>query len=268
LSIEETSVLRENRIKRIWRGGGAALNGWLHIPSSYAAELMAHAGYDRLTVDLQHGASDFNDALSMMQAISTTDAVPLVRVPWNEPGLIMKVLDAGSYGVICPMINTRADAERFVGACRYPPEGYRSFGPFRASLYGGADYAAHANEAVITMAMIETHEALQNLDEIVSVPGLDAVFVGPADLGRSLGEGPGLDRTEPAVVEAIDEVLGAVQGRGIVAGIFTGSTEYAARMVERGFRFVTVLSDGRLLAAAGQTILALKGEGGAMRSVY
>ncbi len=261
--------MRENRVKRIWREGGAVLNGWLHIPSSFSAELMAHAGYDSLTVDLQHGASDFDSALAMMQAISTTDTVPIVRVPWNEPGLIMRVLDAGSYGVICPMINTREDAEKFVGACRYPPEGYRSFGPFRATLYGGADYAAHANEAVITMAMIETREALENVDGIMSVPGLDDVFVGPADLGQSLGEGPGMDRTEPAVVEAIDGVLAAAQRHGVVAGIFTGSVEYASQMVKKGFRFVTVLSDGRLLAsAAGETIAALKGEGGVMRSVY
>ena len=256
-------------MKRIWREGGAVLNGWLHIPSSFSAELMAHAGYDSLTVDLQHGASDFDTALAMMQAISTTDTVPIVRVSWNEPGLIMRVLEAGSYGVICPMINTREDAEKFVGACRYPPEGYRSFGPFRATLYGGADYAAHANEAVITMAMIETREALENVDGIMSVPGLDAVFVGPADLGQSLGEGPGMDRTEPAVVEAIDGVLAAARRHGVAAGIFTGSVEYASQMVKKGFRFVTVLSDGRLLAsAAGETIAALKGEGGVMRSVY
>jgi 4-hydroxy-2-oxoheptanedioate aldolase len=260
--------LRENRVKRIWQEGGAVLNGWLHIPSSFSAELMAHAGYDSLTVDLQHGASDFDTALAMMQAISTTDTMPMVRVPWNEPGLIMRVLDAGSYGVICPMINTREDTEKFVGACRYPPEGYRSFGPFRATLYGGADYAAHANEVVITMAMIETREALENVDDIMSVPGLDAVFVGPADLGQSLGEGPGMDRTETAVVEAIDSVLDAARRYGVVAGIFTGSVEYASQMVKKGFRFVTVLSDGRLLvSAAGETIAALKGEGGVMRSV-
>ena len=261
--------MRENRIKRIWREGGSVLNGWLHIPSPYAAELMAHAGYDSLTVDLQHGAPDLKDTLTMMQAISTTETVPLVRVPWNDPGLIMRLLDAGSYGVICPMVNTREDAERFVGACRYPPRGYRSFGPYRATLYAGADYAEHADEEILTMAMIETREALENVDDIMSVPGLDAVFVGPADLGQSLGEGPGMDRTEPAIVEAIDAVLEAAVRNGLVAGIFTGSVEYASRMVEKGFRFVTVLSDGRLLAAAaGQTIEALKGEGGAMRSVY
>ena len=256
-------------MKRAWQRDGAVLNGWLHIPSPFAAEVMAHAGYDSLTIDLQHGASDFAGALGMMQAISTTGAVPFVRVPWNDPGLIMRLMDAGAYGVICPMINTREEAEKFVGACRYPPEGYRSFGPFRASLYAGADYAEGANETVVTMAMIETAEAVENLDDIMGVPGLDAVFVGPADLGQSLGEGPGMDRTEPAVVGAIDRILVAAKEHGLAAGIFTGSTEYASRMVEQGFRFVTVLSDARLLAsAAAQTVGAMKGEGGAIRSVY
>lgn len=261
--------MRENRVKRTWQQDGAVLNGWLHIPSSFAAEVMAHAGYDSLTIDLQHGAADFASALGMMQAISTTETVPFVRVPWNDPGLIMRLMDAGAYGVICPMINTREEAEKFVSACRYPPDGYRSFGPFRATLYAGADYAAHANETIVTMAMIETAEALENLDDIMGVSGLDAVFVGPADLGQSLGEGPGMDRTEPAVVEAFDRILAAAEEYGLAAGIFTGSTEYASRMIERGFRFVTVLSDGRLLAsAAAQTVAAMKGEGGAIRSVY
>lgn len=261
--------MRENRVKRTWQQDGAVLNGWLHIPSSFAAEVMAHAGYDSLTIDLQHGAADFASALGMMQAISTTETVPFVRVPWNDPGLIMRLMDAGAYGVICPMINTREEAEKFVSACRYPPDGYRSFGPFRATLYAGVDYAAHANETIVTMAMIETAEALENLDDIMGVSGLDAVFVGPADLGQSLGEGPGMDRTEPAVVEAFDRILAAAEEYGLAAGIFTGSTEYASRMIERGFRFVTVLSDGRLLAsAAAQTVAAMKGEGGAIRSVY
>ena len=261
--------MRENRVKRTWQQDGAVLNGWLHIPSSFAAEVMAHAGYDSLTIDLQHGAADFAGALGMMQAISTTETVPFVRVPWNDPCLIMRLMDAGAYGVICPMINTREEAEKFVSACRYPPDGYRSFGPFRATLYAGADYAAHANETVVTRAMIETAAALENLDDIMGVSGLDAVFVGPADLGQSLGEGPGMDRTEPAVVEAIDRILAAAEEYGLAAGIFTGSTEYASRMIERGFRFVTVLSDGRLLAsAAAQTVAAMKGEGGAIRSVY
>jgi 4-hydroxy-2-oxoheptanedioate aldolase len=159
------------------------------------------------------------------------------------------------------MINTREQAEAFVGACRYPPEGDRSYGPFRATLYGGQDYTDHANETVVTTAMIETQQALENLDQILAVPGLDAVFVGPSDLGQSLGHGPGMDRDEPAVLEATERVLAAADERGLVAGIFTGSPEYASRMIEKGFRFVTISSDARLLASAATGVLAaLKSE--------
>jgi 4-hydroxy-2-oxoheptanedioate aldolase len=177
--------MRENRLRKIWQEGGTAVNGWLHVPSSFSAEVMAHSGWDSLTIDMQHGPVDYGSLVPMLQAISTTDTVPVVRVPWNDPGLIMRVLDAGCYAVICPMINTREEAEAFVGACRYPPEGYRSYGPYRATLYGGQDYTDHANETVVTMAMIETQQALENLDEILGVNGLDAIFVGPSDLGQS-----------------------------------------------------------------------------------
>jgi 4-hydroxy-2-oxoheptanedioate aldolase len=210
---------------------------------------------------MQHGPVDYASLVQMLQAISTTDTVPVVRVLWNDPGLIMRVLDAGCYAVICPMINTREEAEAFVGACRYPPEGYRSYGPFRATLYGGQDYTDHANETVVTMAMIETQQALDNLDEILDVQGLDAIFVGPSDLGQSLGYGPGLDRDEPAVVQAMERVLAAANERGLAAGIFTGSPEYASRTVEMGFRFVTISSDARLMgSAAAGVVAALKGE--------
>ena len=253
--------MRENRLRTIWSGGRTVMNGWLHVPSSFSAEVMAHAGYDSLTVDMQHGPVDYGSLVSMLQGISTTDTVPIVRVPWHDPGLIMQVLDAGCYAVICPMIGTREQAEAFVGACRYPPAGYRSFGPYRATLYGGEDYTEHADDAIVTMAMIETREALQNLDGILGVPGLDAVFVGPSDLGQSLGYGPGVDREEPEVVEAMDTVLAAATERGLAAGIFTGSPEYAARMVEKGFRFVNVSTDARLMAkAAAEAVADLRGE--------
>ncbi|HEX2742230.1 MAG TPA: aldolase/citrate lyase family protein [Rubrobacter sp.] len=253
--------MRENRLRTIWREGGSVVNGWLHVPSSFSAEVMAHAGWDSLTIDMQHGPVDHGSLVPMLQAISTTDTVPVVRVAWNDPGPIMQVLDAGSYAVICPMINTREEAETFVGACRYPPQGYRSYGPYRATLYAGSDYTDHANETVVTMAMIETREALENLEEILGVPGLDAVFIGPSDLGQSLGHGPGTDRDETAVVEAIDRVLAATKKHGLVAGIFTGSPEYASRMVEKGFQFVTVSSDARLMAAAAAGVIsAVKGE--------
>ena len=253
--------MRENRLRAIWSEGGTVVNGWLQAPSSYSAEVMAHTGVDSLTIDMQHAPVDYASLVPMLQAISTTDTVPVVRVPWNDPGTIMRVLDAGAYAVICPMVDTREQAEAFVGACRYPPAGYRSFGPYRAVLYGGEDYTQHADETVVTIAMIETRRALKNLDGILDVEGLDAVFVGPSDLGQSLGYGPGPDREEPEIVEAIDRVLAAARDRGLAAGIFAGSTEHASRLIEKGFRFVNVSTDLRLMAGATAEIVAqLKGE--------
>ena len=255
--------MRENRIRSIWRDGGTVVNGWLTIPGAFAAETMAHQGWDSLTVDLQHGVIDYQVAVTMLQAISTTQVVPLARVPWNDPGAIMKVLDGGAYGVICPMVNGRADAEAFVGACRYPPDGFRSCGPIRAVLYAGADYVAHANETILTIAQIETKEAIDNIDAIAATPGLDALYIGPVDLGLSYGHEAKFDRTEPELVEAIDKVLDAAARHGVVAGIHNGTTAYARRMIDQGYRLVTVMSDARLLAAAARAIVdELRGEAG------
>lgn len=239
--------MRRNRLKAIWEQGGAALNGWLHIPSMWSAELMAHAGWDSLTVDLQHGMHSIETAIQLMQAISTTDTVPLARVTWNEPGTIMRLLDAGAYGIICPMINTRAECEAFVGACRYPPQGYRSLGPTRARVYAGADYAQHANHEVLTMAMVETCEALANIDAIASVPGLDMIFVGTGDLRLSLTGSVGFDSDDAEVDNALNAVVAACERHGLIAGLFTASPAYARRMITRGFRFVTVKTDSMLL---------------------
>ena len=129
---------------------------------------MAKQGWDSLTIDLQHGVVDYPSALQMFQAISTTETVPMARVNWNEPGQIMKILDAGCYGVICPMVSNRDEAEKFVQACMYPPKGYRSFGPIRGLLYGGPDYGEHANDEILKLAMIETKESLNNLDKIMT----------------------------------------------------------------------------------------------------
>ena len=247
--------MRENRLRRLWHEGGAAVNGWLAIPSSASAEAMAHQGWDSLTIDMQHGLVDYTNALPMLQGISTTETVPLVRVPWLEPGIIMKALDAGAYGIICPMVNTREDAERFVGACRYAPDGYRSFGPTRALIYAGADYPKHANRTVLTMAMIETAQALENLEEIVSTPDLDGVYIGPADLALSLGHTPKFDHTEPELLEPIERIMNAAKAHGVVPGIHCGSAAYARRMIDLGFQLVTLLSDQRLLMAAAKAIV-------------
>jgi 4-hydroxy-2-oxoheptanedioate aldolase len=255
--------LRENTVKTIWSRGGAVINGWLGIPSSAAAENMAQTGWDSLTVDLQHGLVDYQAAVGMFQAISTTATIPLARVPWNEPGIIMKLLDAGAFGIICPMINTRAEAEALVGACRYAPVGYRSFGPVRAGWVHGADYFKNANATVLAIAMIETQKALDNLDAILSTPGLDGIYVGPADLAISLGRPPQADPTDDTVNKAIDHICAAAKKHGVRPGIHTGSPDGARNMISRGFQFTTILSDNALLAnAARAAVAAAKGTAG------
>jgi len=242
--------MRENSIRKIWARGGTVINSWCWIPSSFAAEVMAHQGWDSLTVDMQHGVIDYRAVVEMLTAISTTSTVPLVRVPWLDPGIVMKVLDAGAYGVICPMVNTAAQAEQFVAATRYPPEGDRSYGPIRAALYGGPDYARSANDTIVRFAMIETLEALDNVDAIMAVPGLDAVYVGPTDLSCSMGYEPAGDREEKPVLEALDLILSKAKEHGLMAGLHTFAPDYALRMVEKGFRFVTIDGDARFVAAA------------------
>ena len=248
--------MRENRLRQIWQSGGAVVNGWLAIPNSFSAETMAHQGWDSLTIDLQHGVVDYQAMIPMLQAISTTDTVPVVRVPWLEPGILMKALDAGAYGVICPMVNTREDAQNLVAWTHYAPRGTRSFGPLRALLYGGADYPQHANDTIVTFAMIETARALDNLDDILSVEGLDAIYIGPSDLSLSLGCRPVLDDVDPKASEAIDHILARAKVHGVVAGIHNGTTEGALARVAKGFQFVTVSSDARLMAAGAQQVVA------------
>ncbi len=199
--------MRSNRLREIWKTGAAAVNGWLAIPNSFSAETMAHQGWDTLTIDLQHGVVDYPAMVTMLQAISTTPTVPVVRVPWLEPGILMKTLDAGAYGVICPMVNTREDAQRLVAYTHYAPQGTRSYGPVRALLYGGPDYAQHANDTIVTFAMIETAAALDNLDDILSVEGLDAIYIGPSDLSLALGCTPTFDDLDPKAAEAVDHIL-------------------------------------------------------------
>ena len=262
--------MRENRLKAMWARGEAVVNGWLAIPAGFSAEVLAHQGFDSLTIDMQHGIVDYQTAVSMLQGISTTGVTPLARVPWNDPGTIMKILDAGVYGVICPMINTRAQAEALVAACKYPPRGYRSFGPARASIYAGADYAEHANEDLIVMPMIETAEALKNLDAILSTPGVDAIYVGPADLSLTLGCKPRLDQTDAPVVEAQKQIVEACKRHNVVAGIHNATAAYSLTMIELGYRFVTLASDTRHLAAkaAEEVGLVRKGTGGGKLPAY
>lgn len=248
--------MRENRLRTLWQNDQAAVNGWLAVPDSFSAEVMAHQGWDTLTIDLQHGVIDYARMVTMLQAISTTATVPIVRVPWLEPGIVMKALDAGAYGLICPMVNTVDDAARLVAYTHYAPQGSRSFGPVRASLYGGADYPTQANRTVVVFAMIETAQALDNLDGILSVEGLDAVYVGPSDLSLALGCKPQFDDVEPKVAEAIRHIVERATAHGVRAGVHNGRPDVARGRIAQGYRFVTVSSDARILATGSQELLA------------
>jgi 4-hydroxy-2-oxoheptanedioate aldolase len=246
-------------LKAIWAADRPVLNGWLAIPNGFTAESMAYQGWDSLTVDMQHGLLDYSDMVTMLAAISACPVVPVVRVPWLDPGIVMKVLDAGALGVICPMINTAEEARRFVSYLRYPPQGIRSSGPIRARLVHGADYAHQANDLITGFAMIETKEALDNLDAILAVPGLDAIYVGPNDLALSLGLEPRFDPEDARMVAAIKTIVRRAEAHGVRAGIHNGSAEYALKMVELGYDFVTVGSDARFLVkGAAEVVVAFR----------
>lgn len=245
----------KNRLKQLWTEGKPTINGWLSIGNSFTAEIMAAQGYDSVSIDVQHGALDYSVALPMLQAMRASGVVPMARVPWLEPGIIMKVLDAGAYGVICPMVNTPEQAAEFVSYLRYPPAGRRSFGPTRANFSAGANYAAEANGEILALAMVETAEAMQNLDAIAATPGLDGIYVGPADLAFSLHEGrlaPAFDREEPEMIDALQAIVAACKRAGKRGALHCGTADYAARAIEWGFDMVTVSGDSRLLAAAAQ----------------
>jgi 4-hydroxy-2-oxoheptanedioate aldolase len=246
-----------NRLKQIWASDKAGVNGWLAIPSGFSAEVMAQCGFDTITVDLQHGVQDYLSMVQCFQAIQGHPVTPMVRVPWNEPGIIGKVLDAGAYGVICPMINTKEQAEAFVSACKYPPAGTRSNGPIRAVMYGEASsYQTTANDEILCLPMIETREAVANLEAILDVPGLAGVYIGPSDLGFSHGLVPKLDREEPEILKIYERIITETGKRGLHAGIHTGSATYAARAIGMGFRLVTLLNDSGLMAMAAKAVVA------------
>jgi len=244
--------MRPNPVREAWNAGKAIVNGWCAIPSSFSAEIMAHQDWDAITVDLQHGLVDYTDAVGMFQAISTTSKPPMARVPWNDPAIIMKLLDAGSQGIIAPMINTREECERFVGACKYPPIGYRSNGPIRAVMYSGSDYQVNSNDTTLAIAMIETDKAVDNLDDILSTPGLDGIYIGPSDLALTYGRKPVLDPTDQFVYDKMMEILACARTHGIPAGLHCGSAEFALEMIEKGFLLTTIANDSRMMAIGCQ----------------
>lgn len=247
--------MRPNKIKQMWDAGEFVTLGWLSVSHGFTAEIMARQGFDALCVDLQHGLSEMKDVAPMLQAISQTDVTPVVRVAWNEPATIMKALDLGAYGIIVPLVNNAEEAAQAVAACRYPPVGMRSSGPVRAMHYGGADYVANANDEIVVMAMIETKEGLANLDAICATPGLDAVYIGPADLSFALDLPPRPDNPDPKHLATCDKILETAHAHGIKAVMHCAGAEFAAGAIERGFDMVMLTSDLACMIAGARAQL-------------
>tara|TARA_Y100000590_G_scaffold195977_2_gene222534 strand:- start:220 stop:1005 length:786 start_codon:yes stop_codon:yes gene_type:complete len=245
----------KNSLLKLWQEGKPVVNGWLSIPNSFTAEAMSKMGWDSLTIDLQHGQNDYSTSIAMLQGISNGTATPLARVPWNEAGIIMKILDIGALGIIAPMINTKEECERFVSYCYYPPKGQRSFGPMRAQLTYGDEYFAQANENIITMAMIETEQAVSNLDAIMSVPELTGVYIGPADMSISYGMQPKFDVKENPVYSKIQLVAETAKKHNKIAGIHNGSVSYSKEMIDIGFKFITIGSEFRFMSMHAKNII-------------
>lgn len=248
-----------NALKDKWKAGKPTINGWCSIGNSFSAEIMAAQGFDSITIDVQHGALDYSAALPMLQAIRASGVVAMARVPWREPGIVMKMLDAGAMGIICPMINSAAQAAEFASFMRYPPRGQRSFGPTRAAFAYPGYNVKDVNEDVLAFAMIETADGVANLDEIAATPGIDGLYVGPADLTIGVTQGrlpPGFDRQEEEMIEILKRIAGAAKANGIASALHCGTTEYAGRALGWGYDMVTVSGDARLLAAAAGDVVS------------
>lgn len=244
------------RIRAMIDAGAPVVGGWCSIPSAFCAELMGRAGFDWVGIDTQHGLVGYPDMVAMLQALAITGTPGLVRVSWNEPGEIGRALDAGAQGVIVPMVNTPEDAAKAVAACRYPPEGERSYGPVRAAL-GLDDYSpASANSDVICIVQVETRRAVEALPDTLAVPGIDVAYVGPADLAVSYGFAPTFAVPDMHHHDVIDKVRQACVDAGTVAGIHCTAASDVTHWIGQGFGFVTAGSDRGYMARAAAADLA------------
>jgi 4-hydroxy-2-oxoheptanedioate aldolase len=248
--------MRRNKVKELWKSGKTPAVAWVSTADTYIAETIAYAGFDAVVLDMQHGMTIGPDrAGHWLQAVSTTGAVPFVRIPWNEPYFIQWVLDAGAYGVIVPLVDNPEEASRAGRACRYPPGGYRSNGPNRVRYYAGADYFYHANEEIICLAMIEDIRAATNIEAIAKAPGIDGFYIGPTDFALSMGNDPARFRENPEQQKAQLHVLNTARKAGLIAGIHCWSTEEAVLRHSEGFVFCPAVSDIGALSAASAAAL-------------
>jgi 4-hydroxy-2-oxoheptanedioate aldolase len=239
--------MRKNTAKTLLREGKPAIGAWMNFPSIVAAEALASVGWDWISVDTEHGAIDLETAQSLFIAIGANGTIPIARVPWNDTISIHRILDAGAYGIVVPMVNSAEQAEKAVKAAKYPPEGFRSAGGGRWRYWAGADYPRHANDEILVVVMIEHVDAVEHAEEILSVPGVDACFIGPNDLAWSMGVALDKGPRDPRHVEAVAEVLRAAKKVGVPAGIHCFSPEDVNARIEAGFQFLACMSDGAFL---------------------
>lgn len=237
-----------NPVKEKLRAGKPAIGTWLSLASAISAESMAQVGWDWLVVDMQHSLTGHETMVQCFEAITGRGPIPMARVSWNDPVSIMRVLDAGAMGIVVPMVNSTEEAKFVVGATKYAPAGFRSFGGSRLAAYVD-DYFTWANREILVVVMIETNEAVQAAEEILAVPGVDACFIGPNDLGASMGIHPSKIAQHPEHEEAIMKVLAAGKKVGTPAGIHCFSAQDVRRRAEQGFQYIAFNGDSRFLMA-------------------
>ncbi len=259
--------MRTNHVKEKLKRGTPALGAWLSLPSVPSARIMARLGFDWLVVDMEHSAQNPALMADMVATIADSGTLspdgvfcaPMVRVPTNSVEWFKWALDAGAWGVVVPMVNTREEAKRAVEHAKYPPRGTRSiggaFGPYGFGITDWPDYARTANDEIIVTVQIESRQALQNVDDILSVPGIDVAFVGPNDLHAQLGLTPSSDGVEPEFMDALERIKAAARKHSVALGIFSSNGEAAAERIRQGFQMISVTTDiSSMIAAARQNL--------------
>lgn len=250
--------MHESPLRARWATGAPAYNAWLTIPAAWPAELLAATGFESVTIDLQHGLIDAPAALQILQAVDQRRCAVLVRLAWSEPAAIMRALDRGASGVIAPMITSAADVAALVAACRYPPQGMRSYGPIRVEVAHGAAGTAEVAAVPLIFPMIETADALEQLDAIADVPGISGLYVGPSDLSLSLGLALPVDFHAPRLRAALTAVVSACARRDLVACVYA-DVHSAADLASLGFQLITVVGDGELIRSGASAALSVLG---------